>query len=140
MRILRILPLLALLAACSDTSGPGARDVRISTTVNRSAPQGEPNATVNVENRGSRPLLIAACGDRIALTVDRNRNGRWENFSAGICLFDVATVPVELDPGESVSAPLWLRDPGRYRVQVNAFHPGDRDELRMVVSEPFEIR
>jgi hypothetical protein len=140
MRIRRVLPLLALLAACSDTSGPSARDVRISTTVNRAAPQSEPNVTVVVENRGSRPLVVPPCGDRIALGVDRYRNGRWENFSSNTCPFDLVSDPVELAPGESASSPLSLREPGRYRVQLNAYHRDDPDPSRMVVSEAFEIQ
>jgi hypothetical protein len=140
MRILRRLPLLALLAACSDTSGPGAPDVRISTTVNRAALPGQPNVAITVENRGSRPVLLHHCGDRLVVMVDRRENGEWKTYKGGICTADLTWGPVELAAGAGISAQEWITEQGRYRLRLDAAYPQDFGAERGVVSTTFEIQ
>lgn len=139
MRILRILPLLALLAACEDTSGPSARAV-ITAQVKAEVPPAQPNVDVTVQNRGSRTLVVFSCRDRLAVTIDRFENGAWVNYSAGICLFDSTVGPVMLEAGESTTSPVHVGAPGRYRVQVSAWYRDDPDQTRTLVSNPFDVQ
>jgi hypothetical protein len=138
MRTLRILPLLLLLAACSDTAGPGTRDVRVSTQVNGAAPPSE-NVTVTIQNRGSQPLLLPNCGERVSLVVERHVNGQWEDHSRDVCPALAIYAPLELAPGASASTSRSVREPGRYRVLLQAWHSDDPESRRTVVSEGFDI-
>jgi hypothetical protein len=140
MRIFRLLLLLALLAACSDTAGPSAGDVRISTSVNRSAPRGQLNVSAIVENRGSRTVLLPQCGDRVVVLVDRREDGRWELYKGGYCIADVAWGPLELAPGAGTTAAESITERGTYRLRLETSYPDDREVVRTVVSAAFEIQ
>jgi hypothetical protein len=138
MRTLRIIPLLMLLAACSDTAGPSARAVRVSAQVNGAAQPGE-NVTVTIENRGSRPLLLPNCGERVLLTVERRIDDRWEPYSGEACLTLAIYAPLELAPGASLSTTRAVWNPGEYRIRLRAWHQDDPESARTVVSEEFDI-
>jgi hypothetical protein len=138
MRTLRILPVLLLLAACSDTAGPSARAVRLSAEVNDAAPPAA-NVSVTIENRGTHPLLIPQCGDRVMLTVQRRTGDAWQDYNGDVCLFLGISVPLELAPGATATASQAIREAGRYRVRLHAWPREDPEAARMVESEGFSI-
>ena len=139
MRISRILPLLALLAACSDSAGPGG-DVRADALVDRSPPPGGNNVTVTIENRGSRPVLLPRCGERIMLAVERRVGGAWQEYSGDVCAFDIVSVPLELAPGATATAGREIRDSGRFRARVDLWHADEPETVRSVRTSGFDIR
>lgn len=140
MRILRILPLLAVLGACSDSSGPSAPNVEVQTIVNSSPGQGQPNVAITVENQGSRPVLLEHCGDRLLVMVDRREDGEWETYKGGLCTAEVSWAPRELAPGARLTAAEWLTQPGRYRLRLAASYRDDREPVRTVTSGGFTVR
>jgi hypothetical protein len=135
---MRILPLLMLLAACSDTAGPGARSVRVSAQVNPAAPPSE-NVTVTIENRGSEPLLVPRCSQRIMLSVERRAGGEWEEYSGDVCLFLDLSIPLELAPGATATTSRSVPDAGRYRIRLRAWPKNDTESERTALSSEFNV-
>jgi hypothetical protein len=140
MRISRILPLLALLAACSDDATGPAAGVRLSAMVNGSPPPGGGNVTITVENRGSRPVLLPRCGDHVMVAVERRVGGEWESYSEGVCPFDLVSVPLELAPGATAASAHQIRDSGRFRARLDVSHADEPETVQSVRTSGFDIR
>ncbi|HST61458.1 MAG TPA: hypothetical protein VLK84_22320, partial [Longimicrobium sp.] len=131
-------PLLALLAACSDSAGPGG-DVRVNALLNAEVPPYGTNVSVTVENVGSRPVLVPRCGDRIMLVVERRVGGAWQDYTGDYCAFDVLSVPLELAPGARATSARHLGEPGRYRARVDVWHADAPDDVHTVRTAGFDI-
>lgn len=140
MRILRFAPLLALLAACSDTSGPGDGSLRLNAFVDQDAAPGEPNVEITIQNRGAFPVLLDRCGQRVMMVVDRRENGGWGEYMGDVCHAAVGEEPLTLAPGASTTTTRSLEESGEYRIRLEPWTAGEPGERRTVASPKFEVQ
>lgn len=138
MWTLRLLPLLALLAACSDGTGLGAGTVRMTTMVNGDAPPNGDNVSVTIQNRGSRTVQMLLCSDtRVTLAVERRVDGAWNDYGGDACF--AVYRPVDLEPGASRAETRAVRDGGRFRFELRVWSREDPESQRTVYSDGFDI-
>jgi hypothetical protein len=138
MRTLRFLPLLALLAACSDGTGLGAGAVRMTAMVNGDAPPNGDNVAVTIENRGSRTVQMLLCSDtRVTMVVERRVDGAWEDYGGDACF--AVYRPVDLEPGASRAETRAIREGGRFRFELRVWSKDDPESQRTVYSEGFDV-
>ena len=138
MRTLRLFPLLALLlAACSDSTGPGA-GVRMTTMVNGDAPPSADNVTLTIQNRGSRTVQMLLCSDtEVSLAIERRVEGEWEDYAGDACF--AVYRPVDLEPGATRAETRSVREAGRYRFELRVWDKNLPEAQRTVYSPAFDV-
>ncbi len=138
MRSLRLLPLLAVLAACSDSTGP-AGAVRITATADAAAPPGSDNVTFSVENRSGRTVQMLLCSDtEVTLVVERRVAGRWQDYAGDPCF--AMYQPVDLAPGATRTETRAVREAGEYRLELRVWYRDNPEGQRIAYSDAFEVR
>ena len=138
MRILRFLPLLALLAACSDSTGVGDGAVRMTTMVNGKGPPGGENVSLTIQNRGSRTLQMLLCSDtRVMVAIDRHEDGAWKDYGGDFCF--AVYHPVDLEPGATRTETRAVPEAGRYRFEIRVWEKGEEEAHRTVYSDGFDV-
>lgn len=138
MRILRLLPVLALLAGCSDSTGLAAGAVRMTAMVNGDAPPTGDNVSFTIQNRGSRTLQMLLCSDtRVTVAIDRREDGAWKDFGGDACF--AVYRPVDLAPGATRTETRAVREAGRYRFEIRVWEKGEEESHRTVYSDGFDV-
>ncbi len=142
LKALTVAALAALTVACTnepwlsvDVQGSSFERVRVAASTLELA-----TIPFDVTNDGDATAFIAACGDRIAASVDRRVNGRWEQFAGGICFADRLVVPLELRAGARQHADLGVGEAGQYRIKVHYTEDASGRKPRSAVSEAFDVR
>lgn len=128
MRIHRILPLLLLTAACStDPLTTAGLNLQVQAVLSTDLPLA---LDVEVENRGSETVYLAACDNRIVPILQRREGGGWVDQNSAVCLANVSGAPVELAPGEMAEASVSINGAGEYRAGVLLSTERDTDLYR----------
>jgi len=139
---LAVVALTAVLAGCSD--GP-----RLRVNVDGDSFQREPAAgsglelaaiTFDVTNDGDATAFVAGCDRRIAASVDKQIDGRWQQFAGGICLANVVADPVQLRSGRQQQSGVGIGEAGRFRVKVSYGSDASMSNPKAAVSEGFDVR
>jgi hypothetical protein len=81
---------------------------------------GEQSASVpfTVVNGRETTVYLAACGGHAVPAIERWQDGRWMQYSGGICIASVSMAPVELPAGASHAGHAIISEPGRYRLRM----------------------
>lgn len=138
MKLHRLLPLLVLAACAEDPVAvdlvPG--DVVMTSWIDQSAASPAPNVRIYVRNESRHTVYVADyCGDALVPRLERRQGEQWVPADGGLggCLA-VATPPIELSPGETVSRWIALHDAGQYRSTVRVT-PGSIEKIVQVQTE-----
>jgi hypothetical protein len=110
--------LLALLAACSSSTGPTA-DVRVQTAQRTYGLNGNPVVPVQftVTNQTSAEVALAACGGTPAAMLQRRDGSQWATVTSGICPAVLEMAPIRLAPGATASGVVEIHNtPGTFRI------------------------
>lgn len=104
--------------ALIDGSEPLTDDLRLGTDQSVYVP-GEP-IDVTVANTGPRRLFLENCCGALIVSVERQEDNAWVVERPAVCETLCLSIPLELRPGETRSAPdyLALLTPGRYRLTL----------------------
>jgi len=144
MRAALSVALALLLAACSNSAGPG-HGLRVQTSASAYGlipVQPTPPVTVpfTVRNTGSHTLALPNCGAGVLGELQKREEGAWVTVASGLCPAFELYAPVVLAPGQSSQGNVTVATIGRYRVRV-AVSEGVGDDLAYsAVSGEFEAR
>jgi hypothetical protein len=95
--------------------------------------------TFDVVNDGGATAFINACDRRIAASIDKRVDGRWEQFAGGICLANLPADPVQLRSGARQQGGVGIGEAGRFRVKVSYGSDASMSEPRSAVSDGFDV-
>lgn len=136
MRIHRLLPLLLLAACDSDPLATAALNLQVAAFLSTDLPR---TLDFQAENRGSETVYLAACDHRVVPIVQRRENGAWVDTNSAICLADVSSAPVALEPGATAQGGVPAPARGEYRVGVIVSTDADTDAFRTVSSRTVTV-
>jgi hypothetical protein len=112
-----------LLAACSESTGPGGA-LRIATNQSVYPLPGGPGVpSVRVEysvrNTGSETVALPNCGEAVSFELQRRESGTWVTAGgSGICPAFAIYAPIVLEPGETVHGETAVGVAGEYRIRI----------------------
>ncbi|HVG44742.1 MAG TPA: hypothetical protein VM890_08425 [Longimicrobium sp.] len=134
-----------LLAACSESTGPGG-DLRVETDKSAySLPGGPgvPSALVKytVRNTGSETVALPNCGEAISGELQRREGGEWVTVGgSGVCPAFAIYAPVVLAPGEEASGQTAVGVAGQYRILVRVADEVGAEFASQALSPDFTVR
>jgi hypothetical protein len=136
-KVLLAVSMLLSQAGCESSTAPELTDLRIA-TAERTFQRGS-DIPFAVTNTGAIVVYVAACGPRVAATLDRNERGRWVGYSADICQAVYSAAPLPVAPGAVIQETWSIQNPGRYRIRVAASSSSKKDRQWSVTSRPFVV-
>lgn len=129
--------MVATLAACAETAGPGTTLV---TRIDRASldSTGLLAVSFTITNMGLRPEDVGACGGRPSPVFEKRRAESWASFGGGACLAILSQVPISLKAGASIADNTGIvpGEPGVYRLVVSY----EVDGSPRAVSPPFTVQ
>lgn len=133
--LLRLLPVLALVAGC------GLGDADPDVTIRLDGAEFMPSAKVvyDIRNNLETQIDLPQCGALLSRELEQFRDGRWENFSATVCPANLMSIPRPLAPGETIRDSVSISTTGQFRLRVRYQIDGG-GEFRSATSGSFVIR
>lgn len=108
------------LTACQSSTGPEL-ELQVVAEDPVVPPEAENFAQVafTITNTGDEVVAVSRCGERIMTALDRLENGRWVQLSGDACLAVYSSVPLQIEPGQTVEGVRGLEaSPGVYRLRI----------------------
>ena len=131
--------LLALLAACSSSTGP-TTDLRVQTAqrVYGWDANGVVAVAFTVTNQTSAEVALASCGGTPAAMLQRRDGSRWVTVASGICPAVLDMAPLRLAPGATATGMVEVHNTaGTFRIGLP--HPELSSESPRATSPTFEV-
>ena len=133
-----------LLAACSESTGPG-KGLRVETdhsVYTLPGSPGVPSAPVKytVRNTGSETVALPNCGAGVLGELQRREGGEWVTVGSAICPALAIYAPVVLAPGEEAEGQTAVGVAGQYRILVRVAEEVGAEFSSQALSPEFVAR
>ena len=128
-----------LLAACSESTGPGGA-LRVETSQSVYSLPGPVTVQFSVRNTSSFSVALPNCGAGVLPELERRQGTAWVSVGSQLCPALANYAPIVLAPGETATGQTNIAEAGQYRIRVAAAPEIGAEFSSYSVSPNFVVR